>query len=103
MNVSVSQLPANVMAPRSGLGDPMTVICGAPTRVAPEIGVPYSTHASAGVTRASPLDVVTMALELPPIVPMPDWPPNATLMVSGCFVVLVNVSSQRPQLALVLT
>ena len=56
------------------------------------------------MTVASPLDVLTSVLELAPgDTPMPDWPPKATLIVSGAFVVLVNVSSQRPQFAPVLT
>ena len=46
-------------------------------------GVATSTHESAAVTTASPLDVLTSVLELPPDAPMPDWPPKATLIVSG--------------------
>ena len=65
----------------------------------PASGVATSTHASAAVTTASPLDVLTIELDLLPDVPMPDCPPNATLIVIGDFVVLVKLSSQRPQFA----
>ena len=54
-----------------------------------------STHASAAVTIASPLEVLTIELELAGTalvaVPMPDWPPNAALIVMGDSVVLVSV------------
>src|SRR5215475_5255457 len=101
--LSTSQSPAKVIAPVKGLagvlGVPMTVACGPPTRSVPASGVATSTHASAAVTTASPLDVLTIALDLFPAAPMPDCPPNATLIVSGAFVVLVKLSSQRPQFA----
>jgi hypothetical protein len=98
------------MAPAKGdameLGVPMTVTCGPPTSAVSASGVATSTHESAAVTTASPLDVLTIELELPgaePVaVPMPDWPPNATLIVIGDLVVLVKLSSQRPQFALLL-
>jgi hypothetical protein len=82
------------------VGVPITVTCGPPTGVVPAGGVATSTHASAGVTSASPLDVLTSVLgslltpDAP--IPTPDWPPNATLIVSGFSVVLVKLSSQRP-------
>ena len=99
MKLSKSQLPAKVIAPlkgSAGLGVPITVICGPPTSVLPANGVATSTHESAGVTSASPLEVLTSARRLDAAVPMPDWPPNATLIVSGLSVVLVKLSSQRP-------
>src|SRR5262249_62219974 len=84
----------------------MTVTCGPPTSVVPASGVATSTHASAAVTIASPLDVLTIELELPgaaPVaVPIPDWPPKAALILIGDFVLLVKGSSQRPQFALLL-
>src|SRR5438128_2094744 len=97
LKVSKSQLPANVIAPLKGIagkvGVPITVTCGPPTGVVPASGVATSTHASAAVTMASPLDVLTIELELPgaaPLaVPIPDWPPKAALMVIGDCVVLV--------------
>src|SRR5262249_9984983 len=110
LKVLKSQLPAKVIAPVKGaageLGVPSTVTCGPPTSVAPASGVATSTHESAAVTIASPLDVLTMELEFPgavPVaVPMPDWPPKATLIVVGDVVVLVQLASQRPQFALLL-
>lgn len=101
--LSYSQFPAKVIAPLKGLGVPSTVTCRPPTSVDARRGVAYSTHASSGVTTASPLEVATIALVVAPVVPWPDCPPNATRIVTGALVVLVNVSSQRPQLALVLT
>ncbi len=80
----------------------MTVTCGPPTSVAPASGVAASTHASAAVTMVSPLDVLTIELELAPALPIPDCPPKATLIVIGDVVVLVKLSSQRPQFALYL-
>src|SRR4051812_18298694 len=81
----------------------MTVACGPPTGVVPASGVAASTHESAAVTVASPLDVLTIVLALPgaaPVgVPIPDWPPNAALIVIGELVVFVKLSSQRPQFA----
>ena len=102
--MSTSQLPAKVMAPVNGLaavfGVPITVTSGPPTSVVPASVVATSTHASAAVTTVSPLDVFTIALDLlAGDAPMPDCPPNATLIVSGECVVLVKVSSQRPQSA----
>src|SRR5262249_6105250 len=110
LNALKSQFPAKVIAPANGaaaeLGVPMTVACGPPTSVVPASGVATSTHESAAVTTASPLDVLTIELEFPgavPVaVPMPDWPPNATRIVIGDLVVFVKLSSQRPQLALLL-
>ena len=104
--MSKSQLPAKVIARLNGaageVGVPITVTCGPPTSVEPASGVATSTHASAAVTMASPLDVLTIELELPPALPIPDWPPKAALIVIGDFVVLVKLSSQRPQFALLL-
>src|SRR5262249_37156085 len=89
------------MAPSNDLaavvGVPSTVACGPPTMDVPSAGVATSTHESAGVTNVYPLEVLTMALELGPEEPIPDCPPKATLIVIRPFVVLVNVSSQRPQ------
>src|SRR5262249_22371537 len=74
--VSKSQLPANVIAPPNGcagvVGVPITVTCGPPTSVVPASGVATSTQASAPVTMASPLDVLTIELELLKPVPTPD-------------------------------
>ena len=103
--MSKSQLPAKVIAPLKGsagvLGVPITVTCGPPTSVAPASGVATSTHASAAVTMASPLDVLTSAL-----VDCCAGRADARLAAEGDldrqrrFVVLVKLSSQRPQFAL---
>src|SRR3954462_14019435 len=114
---SSSQLPANLIAPANGadedVGVPITVACGPPTGVAPLSGVAVSTQPSLSVTVASPLEVLTIELALNGDVcsrsagsvrgsPYPDWPPNATSIVFVDVVVLVNVSSHRPQFAAVL-
>ena len=63
-NVSNSQFPAKVIAPRKSMagevGLPSTVACGPPTSVAPASGVAASAHASAAVTTGSPVDVLTI-------------------------------------------
>jgi hypothetical protein len=51
---------------------------GPPTKRVLASGVATSTHASAAVATASPLEVLTIALDLSPDAPMPDCPPNAT-------------------------
>ena len=54
---------------------PVTVICGPPTIASALLvssGVATSTHASPGATFASPLEVLTMVLALPPVAPSPD-------------------------------
>src|SRR2546422_9512457 len=114
---SSSQLPANVIGPANGAADdvgvPITVPCGPPTGVPPLRGVAVSTQSSSAVTIASPLEVLTIELALNGDVcrgsaglvsgsPYPDWPPNATSIVIRDFVLLVNVSSHRPQFAPVL-
>ena len=92
-------MPAKVIAPLKGsagvLGVPITVICGPPTGVAPASGVATSTHESSGVTSVSPLEVLTTVVDTA-AVPMPDWPPKATLILSVLSVVLVKLSIQRP-------
>jgi hypothetical protein len=64
--VSWSQLPVNVIAPPNGAGVPITVACGPPTSCVPDSGVATSAQESVPVTAASPLEVLTIALELPP-------------------------------------
>ena len=65
------------------VGVPITVTCGPPTSLLPSSGVATSTHESPAVTMASPLDVLTMGSRCRRIAPSPDWPPKATLIVSG--------------------
>lgn len=68
-NVSLSQLPVNVIAPPNGAGVPITVACGPPTSVVPFSGVATSAHVSAAVMLVSPDDVLTRALLFVPDAP----------------------------------
>ena len=87
------------MAPLNGLarvlGVPITVICGPPTSVSPASGVATSIHESSARDHRVAAGGIDHVVDTA-AVPMPDWPPNATAILSVLSVVLVKLSSQRP-------
>ena len=83
------------------VGVPMTVTCGPPTSVSSrERRGHFDPRVGGGDHRVAAGGVDDRARVVRRTRRCPDWPPNATLIVSGAFVVLVKVSSQRPQFAL---